>query len=262
MHPARSPPESGAGTMEPSAPPTPRSTPPVSDVWLSIVMVVVFVLIGGVFAGAEIALVSLRESQVRAIAETAAGGARRSQRLLSDPNRFLAAVQVGVTFAGFFSAAFGAARWPTPLAGWLGDAGRHRGPRRHARPGPRDLGRSATCRWSSASWRPSGWRCSAPRASRCSSRPAARPRSPSCRARSSGCCRKSTDVARAAARRRPERAAARRSAEEELRDLVARARVAEQDERRLIDEVFRGRRARGPRGHDAAHRGRLPRRRR
>ena len=40
----------------------------MSDVWLNIVMVVVFVLIGGVFSGAELALVSLRESQVRALA--------------------------------------------------------------------------------------------------------------------------------------------------------------------------------------------------
>src|SRR5688572_8621103 len=41
------------------------------------------------------------------------------QRLLSDPNRFLAAVQVGVTLAGFFSAAFGASTLSRPLAGWL-----------------------------------------------------------------------------------------------------------------------------------------------
>src|SRR3954463_4190301 len=96
----------------------PRSTPPVSDVWPSIVMVVVFVLIGGAFSGAEIALVSLRESQVRAMAE---GGRRGKavQRLLSDPNRFLAAVQVGVTLAGFFSAAFGASTLSQPFADWL-----------------------------------------------------------------------------------------------------------------------------------------------
>jgi putative hemolysin len=90
----------------------------VSDVWLSIVMVVVFVLIGGVFSGAEIALVSLRESQVRGMAESGRRG-QAVQRLLSDPNRFLAAVQVGVTLAGFFSAAFGASTLSEPLAHWL-----------------------------------------------------------------------------------------------------------------------------------------------
>jgi putative hemolysin len=90
----------------------------VSDVWLSIIMVVVFILIGGVFAGAEIALVSLRESQVRAMAETGRRG-QAVQKLLSDPNQFLAAVQVGVTFAGFFSAAFGASTLSQPFARWL-----------------------------------------------------------------------------------------------------------------------------------------------
>ena len=88
----------------------------MSDVWVSIVMVVVFVLIGGIFSGAEIALVSLRESQVRGIAENEGRRGKAVQRLLSDPNRFLAAVQVGVTLAGFFSAAFGASALARPLA--------------------------------------------------------------------------------------------------------------------------------------------------
>jgi putative hemolysin len=87
----------------------------VSDVWLNIVMVIAFVLIGGAFSGAEIALVSLRESQVRALAETGRRG-QALNKLLSDPNQFLAAVQVGVTLAGFFSAAFGASTLSGPLA--------------------------------------------------------------------------------------------------------------------------------------------------
>jgi len=93
----------------------PRREPPVSDVWLSILMVVVFVLIGGAFAGAEIALVSLRESQARMLSERGRRG-QALHRLLGDPNRFLSAVQVGVTLAGFFSAAFGASTLSGPLA--------------------------------------------------------------------------------------------------------------------------------------------------
>jgi putative hemolysin len=89
----------------------------VSDVWLNIVMVIAFVLIGGAFSGAEIALVSLRESQVRALAETGRRG-QALNKLLGDPNQFLAAVQVGVTLAGFFSAAFGASTLSGPLADW------------------------------------------------------------------------------------------------------------------------------------------------
>nr|WP_221203993.1 hemolysin family protein [Modestobacter versicolor] len=80
-------------------------------------MVIAFVLIGGAFSGAEIALVSLRESQVRALAETGRRG-QALNKLLGDPNQFLAAVQVGVTLAGFFSAAFGASTLSGPLADW------------------------------------------------------------------------------------------------------------------------------------------------
>ena len=90
----------------------------MSEIWLNVVLVIVFVLIGGFFSGAEIALVSLRESQVRTLEGTGRRG-KALGKLLSDPNRFLAAVQVGVTLAGFFSAAFGASTLSTPLAAWL-----------------------------------------------------------------------------------------------------------------------------------------------
>jgi putative hemolysin len=80
----------------------------MSDTLGKIGLVVVFVLIGGVFAAAEIALVSLRESQVRALASRGRRG-RVVAELNQDPNRFLASVQVGVTLAGFLSAALGGA---------------------------------------------------------------------------------------------------------------------------------------------------------
>ncbi len=81
----------------------------------SIGLVVLFVLIGGVFAAAEIALVSLRDSQARALAGRSKRG-RTVAELNEDPNRFLAAVQVGVTLAGFLSAAFGGATLADDLA--------------------------------------------------------------------------------------------------------------------------------------------------
>jgi len=71
-------------------------------------LVVVFVLVGGLFAAAEIALVSLRDSQARALASRGKRG-RTVAELNEDPNRFLASVQVGVTLMGFLSAAFGGA---------------------------------------------------------------------------------------------------------------------------------------------------------
>ena len=90
----------------------------MDNVWLNIGLILVFVLVGGAFAGAEIAIVSLRESQVRSIAERGRRG-KRLARLVAEPNRYLAALQVGVTLAGFLSAAFGATALSGPLAQWL-----------------------------------------------------------------------------------------------------------------------------------------------
>ena len=74
---------------------------------LNICIVLALIVVEGLFVGAEIALVSLRESQARTMAESG----RRGQvvaRLLDDPNRFLASVQIGVTSTALLSSAFGA----------------------------------------------------------------------------------------------------------------------------------------------------------
>jgi putative hemolysin len=76
---------------------------------LDIGLVLGFILIAGVFVAAEIALISLRESQVRQLESTGKRGARVAD-LAKNPNRFLAAAQVGVTFCSFLSAALGADR--------------------------------------------------------------------------------------------------------------------------------------------------------
>jgi len=80
----------------------------VTDILLSCGLVLLLVLIGGLFAGAEMALVSLRETQLSSLAAKSPRGAKVAA-LASNPNRFLAAVQIGVTLSGFMSAAFGEA---------------------------------------------------------------------------------------------------------------------------------------------------------
>jgi len=80
----------------------------VSDTLLNVLLIFVFIVIGGVFAAAEMALVSLRDSQIRSLSHRGGRG-RTIAKLTSDPNRFLSAVQVGVTLSGFLSAAFGGA---------------------------------------------------------------------------------------------------------------------------------------------------------
>ena len=90
----------------------------MSTVLLNILLIFVFIVIGGVFAAAEMSLVSLRDSQIRSAAATAAAAAATIAKLTGDPNRFLSAVQVGVTLAGFLSAAFGGATLAErPVAG-------------------------------------------------------------------------------------------------------------------------------------------------
>ncbi|MGW0176045.1 hemolysin family protein [Rhodococcus sp. NPDC003322] len=89
---------------------------------LNVALVLAFVLIGGVFAATEIALVSMRESQLQALSRRGRRGARTA-RLARNPNRFLSAVQIGVTVAGFFSAAYGASTIAPDLAPTLRDWG-------------------------------------------------------------------------------------------------------------------------------------------
>ncbi|GAA2520073.1 hemolysin family protein [Rarobacter incanus] len=91
------------------------------ELWRSIVLVLVFIIVGGVFSGTETALVSLRASQLNQLARKGKRG-QKAANLARDPNRFLAAVQIGVTVAGFLSAAYGASAispFVTPLlVGW------------------------------------------------------------------------------------------------------------------------------------------------
>lgn len=77
-----------------------------SQTLVNLLLVMAFVLVGGVFAATEMAIVTLREGQVRALEE----GGERGERLaglVRNPNQFLSAVQIGVTVAGFFSSAYG-----------------------------------------------------------------------------------------------------------------------------------------------------------
>jgi len=79
----------------------------VGSLALDLSVVFFFIFLGAVFVAAEIALISLREGQVKAMEEFGRRG-RKVAELAGHPNRFLAAVQVGVTLSGFLSAAFGA----------------------------------------------------------------------------------------------------------------------------------------------------------
>ncbi|WP_367650268.1 hemolysin family protein [Nocardioides sp. zg-1230] len=90
--------------------------------WIDVLLVLAFILVGGVFAATEIALVSLRSGQVERL-DTQGGRGHAVASLARDPNRFLSAVQIGVTVAGFFSAAFGASTLAPSFAPAFEDLG-------------------------------------------------------------------------------------------------------------------------------------------
>ncbi len=71
----------------------------------SLVLILALTLINAFLAGAEMAFVSLNPAKIRELAEKGDKRARKVQKLLASPDSFLSAIQVGITFAGFFNSA-------------------------------------------------------------------------------------------------------------------------------------------------------------
>jgi putative hemolysin len=94
----------------------------ISSLLGDIGIVALLIALGGLFVAAEIALISLRDSQIKQIALKGKRGAKVAH-LASNPNRLLGAVQIGVTFCGFLSAALGAERLGEYVIPWLEDLG-------------------------------------------------------------------------------------------------------------------------------------------
>lgn len=85
-------------------------------------LLIIFLLLlaNGVFAMAEIAVVSARKARLRAMAAAGSEPARRALALAEHPEDFLSTVQIGITLVGVVAGAFGGATLSGKLAGWLG----------------------------------------------------------------------------------------------------------------------------------------------
>ncbi|MFF0722996.1 hemolysin family protein [Micromonospora sp. NPDC003816] len=88
--------------------------------WSQLALVGVLIVINAIFAGSELALVSLRDSQVQRLERTGRAG-QVLARLARDPNRFLATIQIGITLAGFLASAAAAVSLARPLVPLLDD---------------------------------------------------------------------------------------------------------------------------------------------
>ena len=80
-------------------------------------------VVNAAFAGSEVALISLREGQLRRL-ERVGGTGRLVAQLARDPNQFLSTIQIGITLAGFLASAAAAVSLAEPLVPLLGFLGR------------------------------------------------------------------------------------------------------------------------------------------
>lgn len=86
---------------------------------LEITAVVFLIVVNGLLAMSEMAIVSSRTSRLKAMVDRDVIGARRALALASDPGKFLSTVQIGITLVGVLSGAFSGATLGQRFAAWL-----------------------------------------------------------------------------------------------------------------------------------------------
>jgi len=82
---------------------------------IDVLIIVLLVLVNGVLAGSEIAVVAVRKTRIQELAEAGSRAARAVQSLRENPEHFLATVQIGITVVGASAGAFGGARFAKDL---------------------------------------------------------------------------------------------------------------------------------------------------
>lgn len=84
--------------------------------WFDVAIIIILVLINGVFAMSELAIVSAKKAKLSAMAEGGSHGARIAMRLAANPGKFLSTVQIGITLIGIIAGAFSGASLGGPVA--------------------------------------------------------------------------------------------------------------------------------------------------
>jgi putative hemolysin len=93
-----------------------RRSARLNEILFELAIILALVIANGVFAGAEIAVISVRRTRIAQLAEEGRAAARAVQKLRETPERFLATAQIGVTIVGATAAAFGGAQLAGRLA--------------------------------------------------------------------------------------------------------------------------------------------------
>ena len=86
---------------------------------LQLLFLLFLIALNAFFASSEVALISLKPATVRRLGSEGGSRGRRLAALVENSGRFLATVQVGVTFAGFMASAFAAESFSDPVTLWL-----------------------------------------------------------------------------------------------------------------------------------------------
>jgi len=84
--------------------------------WLDVLLILALILVNGVLAMSELAIVSSREARLKAMARAGSSGAQCALDLASDPGRFLSTVQSGITLISVVAGAFSGASLGEPMA--------------------------------------------------------------------------------------------------------------------------------------------------
>jgi len=85
------------------------------DTLVQLLVIVILTMLEGVFVASEIALVTMRRTRIEQLADEGNRGATRVKRLIAQPGRFLAVIQIGLTFIGFFASAYAAVNLASSL---------------------------------------------------------------------------------------------------------------------------------------------------
>ncbi len=84
--------------------------------WLDVLIILALILLNGVLAMSELAVVSSREARLKALARSGSSGAKCALELASDPGRVLSTVQIGITLIGILAGAYSGTSLGGPIA--------------------------------------------------------------------------------------------------------------------------------------------------
>ena len=90
---------------------------------MEIFVLIALIILNGLFAMSEIALVTARRARLAKLAEDGDNAAAVAVKLGEEPTRFLSTIQIGITSIGILNGIVGEAALAGPLAHWLQSLG-------------------------------------------------------------------------------------------------------------------------------------------